>query len=189
MESVRNAVPRALQLTAAVSRKKRHGGAGDFDINLPLAVDLGSNAVTVAAINTLVFTTSNDLVSGNAQRDHRDRQRLRQSHLLWQHHDSEPDRCHRRAENNSHFGRRNRQLGSSAPGHGSERTRLIGDTNGDRFVNAGDTLQTRNPSRSGDRHDELPLRRYQHGLVNVGDTTVVRAGSGAFLPVSCASGK
>ena len=56
-----------LQLTAAVSRKT-HGVAGALDINLPLSGTPGLECRTGGANgdHTLVFTCSNNLVSGNA---------------------------------------------------------------------------------------------------------------------------
>ena len=59
---------------------------------------------------------------------------------------------------------------------------LLGDTNGDRFVNSGDTTQTR--GRSGQTTDATNFRSDVNtdGLVNSGDTTVVRARSGNSLP-------
>jgi hypothetical protein len=59
---------------------------------------------------------------------------------------------------------------------------LVGDTNADRFVNAGDSLQTRN--RSGQATDATNFRSDVNadGFINSGDTTVVRARSGTFLP-------
>ena len=59
---------------------------------------------------------------------------------------------------------------------------LRGDTNGDRFVNSGDALQTR--SRSGQATDGTNFRSDvdADGFVNSGDTTIVRAGSGTSLP-------
>ncbi len=59
---------------------------------------------------------------------------------------------------------------------------LVGDTNGDGFVNAGDALQTRN--RSGQATDATNFRSDVNvdGFVNSGDTTVVRARSGTALP-------
>ena len=64
-ESVRNAVPGALQLIAAASRKT-HGAAGDFDINLPLVGGVGVECRSTGGAYTLVFTFSNNMVSGNA---------------------------------------------------------------------------------------------------------------------------
>ena len=59
---------------------------------------------------------------------------------------------------------------------------LIGDTNGDGFVNAGDALQTRN--RSGQATDATNFRSDVNtdGFVNSGDTTAVRSRSGTFFP-------
>ena len=59
---------------------------------------------------------------------------------------------------------------------------LVGDTNGDRAVNSGDTLQTRN--RAGQATDPTNFRSDVNadGAVNSGDTLIVRARSGNFLP-------
>ena len=59
---------------------------------------------------------------------------------------------------------------------------LIGDTNGDGSVNAGDTTQTR--SRSGQTTNATNFRSdvTTDGVVNSGDTTAVRAKSGTSLP-------
>jgi hypothetical protein len=59
---------------------------------------------------------------------------------------------------------------------------LRGDTNGDRFVNSGDALQTRN--RSGQATDATNFRSDVNadGSVNSGDTLLVRANAGASLP-------
>ena len=56
-----------LQLTGAVSRKT-HGGAGTFDINLPLTGQPGVECRSGGANGdyTLLFTCSNNLVSGSA---------------------------------------------------------------------------------------------------------------------------
>jgi hypothetical protein len=54
-----------LQLTGAVSRKT-HSSAGTFDIPLPLTGTVGVECRNGGGNYTLVFTTSNSLVSGNA---------------------------------------------------------------------------------------------------------------------------
>ena len=54
-----------MQLTAAVSRKM-HGGAGTFDVNLPLAGEPGLECRSTGGIHTLVFTFTNNVASGNA---------------------------------------------------------------------------------------------------------------------------
>ena len=58
---------------------------------------------------------------------------------------------------------------------------LVGDTNGDGFVNAGDSLQTRN--RSGQATDATNFRSDVNvdGFVNSGDTFLVRSKSGNAL--------
>jgi CSLREA domain-containing protein len=55
----------ALQPTNAVSRKT-HGGAGDFDINLPLTGEPGVECRSSGGAHTLIFTFNNPVVSGNA---------------------------------------------------------------------------------------------------------------------------
>jgi len=59
---------------------------------------------------------------------------------------------------------------------------LVGDTNGDRFVNSGDALQTRN--RSGQTTDTTNFRSDVNtdGIINSGDTIAVRSRSGTSLP-------
>jgi hypothetical protein len=55
----------ALVLNSAVSRKT-HAGVGDFDVNLPLSGPPGIECRSGAAGHTLVFTFTNNVVSGNA---------------------------------------------------------------------------------------------------------------------------
>ena len=59
---------------------------------------------------------------------------------------------------------------------------LVGDTNGNGFVNSGDTVQTRN--RSGQVTDGTNFRSDVNadGSINSGDTISVRARSGTSLP-------
>jgi hypothetical protein len=54
-----------LELTAAVSRKT-HGGAGTFDINLPLTGEPGVECRSTTGSHTIVFTFNNNVASGNA---------------------------------------------------------------------------------------------------------------------------
>jgi PKD repeat protein len=59
---------------------------------------------------------------------------------------------------------------------------LLGDTNNDKFVNSGDTIQTRN--RSGQLADATNFRSDVNvdGTINSGDAIIVRANSGTALP-------
>jgi hypothetical protein len=59
------AAPPALQLNSAVSRKT-HVGVADFDVDLPLAGPPGVECRTGASGHKLVFTFTNNIVSGNA---------------------------------------------------------------------------------------------------------------------------
>jgi hypothetical protein len=54
-----------LQLISAVSRKT-HGGAGDFDIDLPLTGEPGVECRNGGGTHTFVITFDNPMVSGNA---------------------------------------------------------------------------------------------------------------------------
>ena len=63
LDYVRVTVP--LQLTTAVSRKP-HGGAGTFDIDLPLTGTPGVECRSSGGSHTLVFTFNNNVVSGSA---------------------------------------------------------------------------------------------------------------------------
>ncbi len=59
---------------------------------------------------------------------------------------------------------------------------LVGDTNGDGFVNAGDTLETRNRSGQVTNATNFYSDVNLDGIVNSGDATVVRTRSGTSLP-------
>ena len=59
---------------------------------------------------------------------------------------------------------------------------LLGDTNGDRVVNAGDALQTRNFSGQAAAATNFTSDVNSDGTINSGDVTVVRARSGTSLP-------
>ncbi len=59
---------------------------------------------------------------------------------------------------------------------------LVGDSNGDRFVNSGDAQQTRN--RSGQLTDAINFRSDYNldGTINSGDAFITRSRSGNFIP-------
>ena len=59
---------------------------------------------------------------------------------------------------------------------------LLGDTNGDGFVNAGDTLQTRGRSGQTSAATNFHSDVNTDGTINSGDQIVVRSFSGTFLP-------
>ncbi len=145
----------AFQFSSAVSRKT-HGAAGDFDIALP-GVECRSGGA--GGDYTLVFTLNNNLVSGNA---------------------SVTTGTGSVSGSPAFFGN---TMTVNLTGVTDVQTLtvtlsgvtdsflqvlpdtvvsvdfLIGDTNGDRFVNAGDTTQTRSRSGQTTDHNELPLGR------------------------------
>jgi hypothetical protein len=59
---------------------------------------------------------------------------------------------------------------------------LLGDSNGDRAVNSGDAVQTRN--RSGQAANATNLRSdyNRDGAINSGDAVIVRSRSGQAIP-------
>ena len=59
---------------------------------------------------------------------------------------------------------------------------LIGDVDGDKTVNAGDTIQVRNHSGETLGTTNFQFDVNVDGLINAGDTTVVRSKSGDSLP-------
>ena len=59
---------------------------------------------------------------------------------------------------------------------------LVGDTNGDRVVNSGDVLQTRNRAGGAATSTNFRSDVNADGAVNSGDTIIVRSRSGDFLP-------
>jgi hypothetical protein len=59
---------------------------------------------------------------------------------------------------------------------------LAGDVNGDRSVNAGDTVLTRSHAGVALDNTNFQYDVNVDGFVNVGDTVIVRSKSGDFLP-------
>jgi hypothetical protein len=172
-----------LALATAVSRKT-HSSAGNFDIDLPLSGSPGVECRTGGAggDHTLVITFNNTVVSGNA--------------IVTSGAGSvvgAPAFSGNTMTVNL-TGVTNAQIMAVTLDHVTDTFAqvlpttaisvgiLLGDTNGDGLVNAGDALQTRN--RAGQATDATNFRSDVNldGSLNSGDTTVVRARSGTFLP-------
>ena len=181
-------LPGAGTPTAAVSRKT-HSGAGTFDVNLPLTGTPGIECCTGGATNdyTIVVTfTGSVTVSGSPQAEV-----ISGTGTIGSGGVSNggmvtisgntvtiPLTNITTAQTinvrlNSVNGSTNVTVPMSV---------LVGDTNGDGFVNAGDALQTRN--RSGQTTNATNFRSDVNtdGSLNSGDTTVVRSRSGTSLP-------
>ena len=170
-----------LQLTTAVSRKT-HVVAGDFDIPLPLTGTPGIECRNSGGNHTLVFATSNNLVSGNASVTTGtgsisgsptfagNTMTLNLTGVT----DVQTITVTLSGVTDS--------FAQVLPDTPVSIGFLVGDANGDRFVNAGDTTLTR--SRSGQTTTATNFRSDVNadGIVNSGDTTIVRARSGNALP-------
>ncbi|MDQ6766152.1 MAG: dockerin type I domain-containing protein [Verrucomicrobiota bacterium] len=170
----------SVQLTGAASRKT-HGTAGTFDLPLPLTGTPGVECRSGSS-DTLVFTFNNQIASGNV---------------------STVSGTATIANAATYSGN---TLTVNLTGVGDAQTVMLtlsnvtdtaghvlpstnfqisflrGDTNGDRIVNSGDALQTRN--RSGQATDATNFRSDVNldGFVNSGDVLLVRNGSGNSLP-------
>ncbi|MDQ6655904.1 MAG: dockerin type I domain-containing protein, partial [Verrucomicrobiota bacterium] len=167
-------------LPVAVSRKT-HGGAGSFDIFLPLtgtpAIECrsggagGNHQIVVTFLNTVTFNSasvtagSGSVVSANANGA------LITLNLTGV--------ANQQTTTVTLFGVND---GTNMGNVAIPLSVLVGDTNGDGIVNSGDALQTRN--RSGQATDPTNFRSDVNldGIVNSGDTTVVRSRSGTSLP-------
>ncbi|MDQ6655902.1 MAG: dockerin type I domain-containing protein [Verrucomicrobiota bacterium] len=173
----------ALALNAAVSRKV-HGAAGAFDIVLPLTGTPGVECRTGGATgdHTIVFTFNNPIVSGNAAVTGGDGSvsgaPTISNNTVTVNLTGVTNAQTTTVTLSNVTDSFNQVLGATSVSAGF----LLGDTNGDRFVNGGDAIQTRN--RSGQATDATNFRSDVNtdGFVNSGDSITVRARSGSFLP-------
>ena len=171
---LRNAL---LQPTSAVSRLT-HGGAGNFDIDMPLTGTTGVECRNGGGNYTLVVTFSNTMVSGNASvtagAGSVAGSPTFSGHTMTINLTGVTDAQTLTVSLTNLTDAFSQVLPSVALGASF----LVGDTNGDRIVNAGDALQTRN--RSGQATDATNFRSDVNtdGFVNSGDTTVVRVALG-----------
>jgi len=172
-----------LQLTSAVSRKT-HAGAGNMDLMLPLTGLPGVECRSGGAGggHTVVVTFANNVVSGSAS----------VTSGMGSVEGSPSFSGNAMTVNLTGVGNAQTsgltlhnvtdEFSQVMPDTALNVSFLLGDTNGDRSVNAGDALQTRN--RAGQAADSTNFRSDVNldGLVNSGDTTVVRARSGDAVP-------
>jgi hypothetical protein len=170
-----------LQFASAASRKT-HGGAGAFDIALPLSGTPGVECRNSGGNHSFVFTFSNNVISGNA---------IIEGGIG--NISGAPVFSGNTMTVNVTGASDVQTFSVMLSGVTDEFSQVLpdaylsvrlltGDTNADGFVNAGDALQTRN--RSGQATDVSNFRSDVNtdGAVNSGDTLVVRSRSGDFLP-------
>ncbi len=170
-----------LHLLSAVSRKT-HAGNGTYDVSLPLSGPLGVECRNGGGNHTLIFFFTNEVVSGSAMVS---------------------AGAGTVAGSPSFSGKSMRveltgvsdaqtvtinpsnivdEFGEGIAGAAVNMGALLGDANGDRSVNSGDALITRN--RSGQVLSATNFRSDVNtdGFLNSADVIAVRARSGNFLP-------
>ena len=177
---VKATVDSVMQLTSVVSRKNHNGAP--FDIALPLTGATGVECRNSAGNHTLVFTFDGNVANGSAS----------------------VSGGVGSVSGSPSFAGNTMTVNLIAVADvqavtvtlnnvtdGASRTlpttvatvkMLVGDSNGDSVVNAGDTIQTR--SRAGQAANATTFRSDMNldGFVNSGDTTTVRSRSGNFVP-------
>ena len=150
---LRNAL---LQPTSAVSRLT-HGGAGNFDIDMPLTGTAGVECRNGGGNYTLVVTFSNTMVSGNASvtggAGSVAGTPTFSGHTMTINLTGVTDAQTVTVSLTNLTDVFSQALPSVALGASF----LVGDTNGDRMVNAGDALQTRNRSGQATDRDQFPF--------------------------------
>ncbi len=170
-----------LQVTTVVSRLT-HGGAGDFDIDLPLTGEPGVECRSGGGNYTIVVTCSNTLVSGDA------------SVTTGSGSVAGSPTFNANTMTVSLTGVTDVQqitvtlsnvtdnLAQVLPDTPVSMNMLIGDTNGNKSVNAGDLAQTK--AQSGVPVTGANFREDVNvsGTVSAGDTALVKANAGHTLP-------
>ena len=170
-----------LQLTSAVSRKT-HGGAGNFDINLPLSGEPGVECRSSGGNHTFVVTFSNTVVSGNASVT------SGSGNVM-----GSPTFSGNTMTVNLTGVSDDQQLtvtlsnvtdcfGSTLPNTMVTATMLVGDTHANRAVNSADVAQTK--SRIGQLVSATNFRSDVNadGGINASDVSIVKSKVGTGLP-------
>ena len=172
-----------LGVTSALSRKA-HGSAGVFDIPLPLSGSVGvesrnggasGNHTLLVAFNHAIATGSAAVTGGSGA--------VAGAPVVFGNSISVDLTGVANAQQVTlSLNDVTDALGQPLPATSFGVAFLIGDTNGDTFVNSGDAIQTR--SRSGQTTDATNFRSDVNtdGFINSGDSTAVRARSGTALP-------
>jgi hypothetical protein len=180
MWSANIVTPTALQLTAAVSRKM-HSGLGPFDINLPLSGEPGVECRDGSGNHTLVFSFTNNVVSGNANVTSGTGVAGSPTFVgstMTVPLNSVPD-VQKITVTVSNV---TDTFGQVLPPTTLSMNVLIGDTNGNKTVNATDIGQTKAQSgvavtNANFRQDVTP-----NGTINASDIGLVKSRSGASVP-------
>jgi Dockerin type I domain len=170
-----------LALITAVSRKD-HGAAGTFDVDLPLAGEPGVECRSSGGNHTLVFTFNNDVVSGSASVT------VGVASVM-----GNPSFAGNTMTVNL-TGVTDVQkitvtvssvtdsFGQTLPDEAVSVNMLIGDTSGNKTVNATDVSQTKLQSGQADTATNFREDVNVNGSINATDVSLVKLKSGTALP-------
>jgi hypothetical protein len=177
--SLRAAAP--LALTTAVSRKD-HGLAGTFDIDLPLVGEPGVECRSSGGNHTLVFSFSNNVVSGNASVTTGIGSVLGSPTFATNTMTVNLIGVTDVQQVTVTLSNVTDSFAQVLPDTPVSVNMLIGDTNGNKTVNAGDVAQTKGqsgqPVGTGNFRNDVNVS----GSINAGDVAQVKANSGHTLP-------
>jgi len=171
----------ALQVSSAVSRKM-HGGAGTFDIPLPLSGEPGVECRSSGGAHTLVFTFSNNVVSGNAAVTSGIGSVAGSPTFVGNTMTVNLTGVTDVQQITVTLSNVTDSFSQVLPDTPVSVNMLIGDTNGNKTVNAGDVAQTKGqsgqPVGAGNFRNDINVS----GSINAGDVAQVKANSGHTLP-------
>jgi hypothetical protein len=170
-----------LQLTSVVSRKT-HGAAGDFDVDLPLTDSAGVECRSTGGNHTLVFTFTNNVVSGNASVTSGvgtvSGSPIFSNNTMTVNLTGVSDQQQITVTASNVMD----TFGQTLPDTAVNAVILAGDTNGNRTVNAADVAQTK--AELGAPVDPTNFRTdvNANGTINAADTSLVKANAGNSVP-------
>jgi plastocyanin len=173
-------VTAALQLTSAVSRKV-HGAAGPFDIALPLSGNPGVECRSSGGNHTLVFTFSNNVTAGSASVTAGTGSVSGSPSFAG---NTMTVNLTGVADIQQITVKLSGVTDSSAvlPDTFVSINMLIGDTNGNKSVNASDITQTKVQSGATVTATNFRTDLNVNGVINASDVTLVKSHSGSALP-------
>ena len=171
-----------IQLIGAVSRKT-HGAAGTFDLDLPLdsPVGLESRNGGGGGNHSLVFIFSNPVVGGDASVTGNAGNVVGSPIFSGQTMTVNLAGVTNARPITVLLANVTDAYAQVLPNAALVASFLVGDTNGDRFVNAGDALQTRNYSAQTTDASNFRCDVNTDGFVNSGDSTLVRLTAGTWV--------
>ncbi len=171
----------ALTLSSAVSRKT-HGGAGTFDINLPLSSPFGVECRSGAAGHSFVFTFSNPVTSGSASVTGGTGNVSGSPTFVGNTMTVNLTGVTDVQQITVTLTGVTDTFAQVLPDTPVSAKILLGDTNGNSSVNAGDVAQTKGQSGNAVGAGNFRNDTNANGSINAGDVGQVKANSGHSLP-------